>query len=314
MSPQASLVPDAEPPLLLGVDGGGTRSRARLADAGGAVLAEAAGGPANIRFGLEESLAAVFQAGARCLDQAGLPPQDSQRIIACLALAGASEPAYRAAAERHPHPYRDVLVTTDAQAACIGAHGGRDGGIIIVGTGSIGWAELRGHHVRVGGWGLVVSDEGSGAWLGREALRRVLWALDGRIQWTGLLTVLFDRFQSDPHAIVRFSSEARSRDFAELAPVIIDQAAANDPVAVELMRSAGGHVDALARALIAHATRRLALMGGLARTIEPWLAEETRRHLVTPVGDALDGALRLAAAAAGLQAADARRWTLEKHR
>src|SRR5579871_1452528 len=263
MSIHASLTPAAEP-LLLGVDGGATRCRARLADMSGATLAEAVGGPANIRFGLEQSLAAVFQAGAQCLNAAGLSRQDSHRIIACLALAGASEPACCAAAAQHPHPYRDALVITDAQAACVGAHRGGDGGIIIVGTGSIGWAELGGRHVRLGGWGLAVSDEGSGAWLGREALRRVLWAHDGRIQWTPLLTILFGRFQSDPHAIVRFSSDGRPRDFAELAPMVVDRAAADDPVAVELMRCAGSHADALARGLIALGTRRLALMGGLA--------------------------------------------------
>jgi len=313
MSIHASLVPGAEP-LLLGVDGGGTRCRARLADMKGATLAEAVGGPANIRFGLEESLAVVFRAGAQCLDAAGLPPQDSQRIIACLALAGASEPAYCAAAAQHPHPYREALVTTDAHAACEGAHRGSDGGIIILGTGSIGWAELDGGHVRLGGWGLAVSDEGSGAWLGREALRRVLWAHDGRMQWTPLLTLLFGTFQSDPHAIVRFSSDARPSDFAQLAPVVVDRARAHDPVAVELMRCAGGHADALARGLLALGIRRLALMGGLARTIEPWLAEDTRRHLVPPKGDALDGALLIAAAAAGLRPRDLRLWAVERHR
>jgi glucosamine kinase len=313
MSLQPSLAP-VTGPLLLGVDGGGTQCRARLADLSGATLAEVVGGPANIRFGLEESLAAVFAAGARCLERAGLPASDSQRIIACLALAGASEPSHRDAAQAHPHPYRKAVVTTDAHAACVGAHAGQDGGIIIVGTGSIGWAELGGRHVRIGGWGLAVSDEGSGAWLGREALRRVLWAHDGRIQWTALLTVLFGKFRSDPHAIVRWSSEARPRDFAELAPLIVERAVDEDQAAVELMRMAASHVDALAHGLIALGARRLALMGGLAGAIEPWLAEATRRPMVAPNGDALDGALRLAAAAAGLEPTSLRLGVLERHR
>ena len=311
MSIQTSLVPGAEP--LLGVDGGGTQCRARLADMNGVTLAEAVGGPANIRFGLEESLSTVFRVSAHCLEAASLSQQDSHRITACLALAGASEPSHGAAAAQHPHPYREVLVTTDARAACVGAHRGSEGGIVIVGTGSIGWAELGARHIRVGGWGLAVSDEGSGAWLGREALRRLLWAHDGRAPWSRLLTILFDRFRSDPHAIVRFSADARPRDFGALAPVVADCAAANDPVATELMRRAGGHADALARGLIARGATRLALMGGLARKIEPWLAEDTRHHLVAPKGDALDGALLMAAASAGLRLPD-RRPKLEKHR
>ena len=287
-------------PLLLGVDGGATKCRARLSAPSGVTLAEAVGGPANIRFGMETSFAAVFEAGAQCLRRAGFSSRDLGRVVACLALAGASEPAYRAVAERHRHPYRHAVVTTDAHAACVGAHGGRDGAIIIVGTGSIGWAELRGLHVRIGGWGPVVSDEGSGAWLGCEAARRVLWAYDGRIQWSELLTVLFARFKSDPHAIVRWSSRAAPRDLAALAPVVVDFAKKGDCVAVELMQMAAGYIDTLARNLVSAGGGRLALMGGLAEHMEPWLAQDTRCHLVQPVGDALDGALRLAAAAAGL--------------
>jgi glucosamine kinase len=281
-------------PLLLGVDGGGTRCRARLSTSAGRTLAEGVAGPANIRLALEASFAAVFRAGAECLAAAGLNTRDLGRVVACLALAGASEPACRAAAERHPHPYRDALITTDAHAACIGAHAGRNGGVIIVGTGSIGWAELGGRQVRVGGWGPAVSDEGSGAWLGREATRRVLWAHDGRIAWSELLTQLFAELGSDPHAVVRWSCSAPPAEFAALAPAIVQHARQRDAVAVELMREAAQHIDALAARLLAAGAPRLSLVGGLAPHIEPWFAVETRRHLVRPAGDALDGAIRLA--------------------
>jgi glucosamine kinase len=217
--------------LFLGIDGGGTRCRARLAAASGARLGEAAAGPANIRRGMDQAFAAVSEAGTACLHQAGLSRRDLPRITACLALAGASEPAELAAAQRYPHPFGRAIVTSDAHAACVGAHGGRDGGVIVVGTGSIGWAELKGRSYRVGGWGLPVSDEGSGAWIGGEALRRVLWAHDGRVAWTGLLDVLFAEFQADPHAIVRWASAAAPSDFAALAPRVVDPAARIRPTA-----------------------------------------------------------------------------------
>src|ERR1043166_2511328 len=110
--------------LLLGVDGGGTRCRARLATpaghvlgegTGGAanipfgaeegvgaaapaghVLGEGTGGPANIRFGLEESFGAIVAAAEECLQAAGLPASALGRTVAGLALAGASEPAHLA--------------------------------------------------------------------------------------------------------------------------------------------------------------------------------------------------------------------------
>jgi glucosamine kinase len=182
---------------------------------------------------------------------------------------------------------------------CIGAHGGRDGGVLVVGTGTVGWAELAGRSYRVGGWGPAVSDEGGGAWLGCEALRRVLWARDGRIPWTALLTAMFEQYEADPHAIVSWSSSALPRDFGALAPVIVEHASNGDPAAVELMRLAAGHVDALAQRLMSMGAQRLSLVGGLSLHIERWLAPTTRRQLSPPAGDALEGALQLARAAAG---------------
>jgi len=289
--------------LLLGVDGGGTRCRARLTDASGARLGEGIAGPANIRFGLERSFSAALDASREALRQAGLGRRDLARVVACLALAGASEPSDLAAAQAHEHPFARLVVTSDAHAACIGAHGGGDGGVVVVGTGSVGWAEIAGRQYRVGGWGLPVSDEGSGAWLGCEALRRALWAHDGRIPWTDLLTTLFRGFQCDPHAVVRWAAQAAPRDFATLAPQVVEHAARQDATAVELMRLAAAQVDALAARLMAFGVERLTLTGGLAPFIEPWLGTGTKQHLVAAAGDALDGALQLARAAAGALAA-----------
>src|SRR5262249_44312828 len=194
--------------------------------------------------------------------------------------------------------FHKVLITTDAPAARIGAHRGRDGAVIVVGTGTVGWAELNRRSYRVGGWGLPISDEGSGAWLGCEALRRVLWAHDGRVPWTELFRAIFDSHQSDPHAIVRWTAQATSRDFGALAPSIVAYAERSDQAAVELMRLAGGHIDRLADRLLTFGAQHIALVGGLASNIERWLAQETQRHLVPPAGGALEGALQLARTAA----------------
>src|SRR5499426_2094113 len=127
--------------LLLGI-GGGSRCRARLCNIAGTTLSEGVAGAANIRLGVEQSLASVLQATIQCMSGAGLSSRDFERVVACVALAGASEPSQLEAARRHEHPYRMAVFVTDAQAACVGAHGGCDGGIIVIGTGSIGWAEL----------------------------------------------------------------------------------------------------------------------------------------------------------------------------
>jgi glucosamine kinase len=280
--------------LLLGIDGGGTRCRARLCALSGEILGETTTGPANLRLGLEQSFSEVLDAAAQSLDQARFPRTHLARTVACLALAGASEPEYLAAAQARPHPFCKAIVTTDAHAACVGAHGQNDGGVIVVGTGTVGWAVLRGQTYRVGGWGLPVSDEGSGAWLGGEALRRALWALDGRIPCTGLLRALAAEFANDPHAIVRWTQTASPRDFGSLAPSVFDYAARGDTIAVELIGLAARHVDALAARLIEVGARRLALVGGCAPFLQPWLGQQAKAHLVEPAGDALAGALQLA--------------------
>lgn len=284
--------------LLLGIDGGGTHCRARLSTLAGQILGEAVTGPANLRLGLGASFSSVLEAVGECLNRSNLPQATLARTVACLALAGASEPRQLAAAEQQQHPFCKTVVTTDAHAACLGAHGERDGGVIVAGTGTVGWAIVNRQTYRVGGWGLPLSDEGSGAWLGGEALRRVLWAWDGRIAWTPLLRALFSRFDNDPHAIVGWSAAASPREFGSFTRVVVDYAAGGDAMAIELMQLAAVHIDALAARLVAAGATRLALVGGLGPRLKPWLAPDTLSYLVEPEGDALDGALQIARSAA----------------
>jgi glucosamine kinase len=293
----------AKSELFLGVDGGGTRCRARLCDASGVMLAESQAGPANIRLGLKDAFGSVLEVTLNCLEQAHLSSHDLPRITACLALAGATEPADLAAAKLHEQSFGRAILTSDAHAACVGAHDGRDGAVLIIGTGSIGWAVIRGRHHRVGGWGLLLSDEGSGAWLGRETLRRVLMAHDGRIPWTGFLRAVFEQFGSDAHAVVGWVAPALPRDLGSLAPIVVEYASHDDPAAVDLMGLAASHLDAIAARLNALGAARLALLGGLAPAMKEWLSVETRRWLVPAAGDAVDGALQLARLAARSAAA-----------
>ena len=155
-------------PLLLGIDGGGTRCRARLCTLSGETIGRGIASPVNIRFSLQESFTAILDAMEQSLGMAGLTPRDAGRIVACLALAGATEPGAVAAARQYQHPFRELMITSDVHAARVGAHRGSDGGVVVVGTGTIGFAQRAGRHVRIGGWGFPLSDEGSGAWFGGE--------------------------------------------------------------------------------------------------------------------------------------------------
>jgi glucosamine kinase len=268
-----------------------------LYDASGSHLGEAGSGPANLNYGVNEAFASVFDAIFRSLAQAHLTPNDFPRIAACLALAGATEPAEEAAAKLRRQGFGCAILTSDAHAACVGAHDGGDGGIIVLGTGSIGWAVLKGRQHRVGGWGLPLSDEGSGAWMGREVLRRVLMACDGRLAWTPLLRTVFELHDTAPYRIVQSAARASPRDFGKLAPLVVEHASRDDDVALAILRAAARHVDGIANRLIELGVRRLALAGGVAPHLERLLAPSTRQRLVKPVGDPLYGAFLLARAA-----------------
>ena len=113
-------------PLLLGVDGGGTKCRARLSAASGKTLAEAVAGPANIRFGLQTSFAAVFQAGAECLQRAGLSGRDLPRVVACFALCHCVQSGCRSrgAIELHRGGSSIGPAGNKELAACFGGTGG----------------------------------------------------------------------------------------------------------------------------------------------------------------------------------------------
>ena len=281
-------------PLFLGIDGGATHCRARIVDAGGRTLGEGRGGTANPRYGLTAAFDEIVTASRQALAAAGLPDAACASLHAGLGLAGTGQRRDREEVLAHPHPFATLTLATDAHVACLGAHAGGDGAILILGTGSCGWAIVADQPHRIGGLGFPISDHGSGAWLGLSTIRRALLADDGVEPATPLSKAVMARFDDDTDAAVSWQSGAQPKDYAALAPLVVEHAKASDPLAVELMRSAAADAARLAEALLATGTSRLVLMGGLAPHIEPWLAAPLREKIVEPAGDALDGAILLA--------------------
>jgi glucosamine kinase len=193
-----------------------------------------------------------------------------------------------------PHPFRSVAYVHDATIACIGAHGARDGGIVIVGTGSVGFAVVGGREFRVGGYGFPISDEGSGADVGLHAIRLALRAYDDRAVDSNLTRDVMTRFNNDPFEAVAWMDPATATDYATFAPLVLRHADAGDPVARRIVRDAAEQIDELVRRLAECGAPRIALLGGLASPMQPWLAPDVQRRLVPVEGDAVDGALHLA--------------------
>jgi len=281
-------------PYFIGVDGGGTRCRARLCDAAGCALGEGLGGPANVHRDPVPALRSVLAACRAAVAQAGLDENVIGRVHAGLGLAGAGQPS---AVERFlalPHPFASVSIETDAYAAWLGAFGGADGGVLIVGTGSCGLAVIGGAKTYVGGSGAEISDEGSGAAIGREALRRALWACDGRAPMTGLATQLLADFNANRETLVEWARRAGPSDFARFAPEVFDHARKADPLAAALVIDAAAEIARIGRRLLEIGARFIALIGGLAEPMRPWLPAELQLRLALPAADAMDGAILIA--------------------
>lgn len=273
--------------LFLGIDGGGTGCRAAVADATGRVLGRAEAGPANIASDPAGAAANILTAAQEALAQAG----GGQIAAAGLGLAGANA----AGAVDHLRrllPFPRMVVETDATAAVKGALGHADGIVAALGTGSVFARQKAARIHQIGGWGLVLGDEGSGAWIGRAALARALRAQDGFVPMTPFLATLL-RDHGGADGVVTFSLSARPADFAALAPRVL---ASDDPAAQAVVDMAMTEVARAVDLLQDGEALGVVFLGGLGPTAAARLAG--RWPLRAAQGSALDGALLLAQGAA----------------
>ncbi len=283
-----------EPNFYLGVDGGGTGCRARVEDESGRVLGQGLSGPATTRLGIEAAWASVSRAWGAALEEAGLGPTELVRTYVGVGLAGIGRKGALEAFAAIEHPFADVTFVSDGAGACLGAHSGRDGAIVIAGTGSIGLGFVEARDLRVGGYGFPISDEGSGADLGLKAIQLALRAHDGRHDRTALLAEVMHRFHNDPVEAVAWMDRATATDYAGLAPMVLRHADQGDPAGRRIVQDAAEQIDTLVRVLFEQGAPRVTFLGGLSSALEPWLAPDVRRRLKPADGDAVAGAIIVA--------------------
>lgn len=275
--------------FLLGIDGGGTGCRAAVADLSGRILGMGAAGPANIASDPEGARANILSASKAALAAASMP-DDLSRLRAGLGLAGANA-AGAADWLAARLPFGRIKLDTDAVTATRGALGAEDGIVAAIGTGSVFTLQLRGRIQSLGGWGLVLGDEGSGAWLGRLALARALRAADGLEPQTPFLAQLLARM-GGAAGIVRFASAASAADFAALAPELMEN---DDPAAQGICAAGEAEIGRVLQHLRKKAELPVTFIGGLGPSYSHRFADLPQRKAK---GTPLDGALMLALEAA----------------
>jgi N-acetylglucosamine kinase-like BadF-type ATPase len=272
---------------VLGIDAGGTKTVCLLADENGTIVAEARGAGANLHAAGELAVEKVFHEvmeraigdltvvpAAICLGIAGVDREDEAQVV-------------RAIMRRIGYKSR-ILVVNDALIALVA--GARDDPaiVLIAGTGSIVYGRnASGEAARAGGWGHMIGDEGSGFWIGREAVTAVMRAADGRGPATTLTEEILAHFSvNDVSRLPRivYDREQPRMSVAAVGSIVQRVSDQGDAVATRILERAADELALGARSVTTRLEMRgdaftFFLGGGVFRGV-PWLAEELPRRLV----------------------------------
>lgn len=290
MSPDG-LKSDAERELLcLGVDGGGTNTRAAIVDRDGRLRGEGRAEAANfLRVGLSVAVSNIACAVEEACRAAGI--DQNQIVSACIGLAGVGNPKHRrqmvdaVASVLH---VKNIAIETDARVALAGATDLQPGVVIIAGTGSIAYGvNQRREYARAGGWGPAMGDEGSGYYIGRRALEAVVSAYDHRSQPTSMTDAVCRHFRvTTPPELppVIYQSPTRvMREVAQLAKIVVRAAREGDSAAQSILTEAAVE---LARAVVA-VIERLGLTDQTFRVAYVGGVFEAGELIIKPMGEAI---------------------------
>jgi N-acetylglucosamine kinase-like BadF-type ATPase len=241
--------------LALGVDGGGTKTRAVVLNGGQMVLGEGVAGPSNpLRVGVREATAAIQQAVDRACAEARVRRVDI--VAAEIGLAGVRRADLRTAMRSALSDLgiKLIKIVTDSDIALYGATEGKPGLVIIAGTGSICCGRnASGAHICAGGWGPLAGDEGSGSWIARRGLQASAKATDGRGRETALVDLACEYFNiAAPQDLstALYAPNMTNNRIAGFGKVVIEAAQSADEVAIEIVAEAGTELGIAACAVI----------------------------------------------------------------
>lgn len=232
---------------VMGIDGGGSNLRVVVATPDLQVVGESHAGTVNPSvIGREAAVALIRQHMQVAIGNAHLQPIDIQAV--CIGLAGASadhSADWLGQVVSPIIPDAKIRPSADQEIALVGAHGKREGILILAGTGSVAYGvNPAGQAAVVGGWGYVLGDEGSGYWLGLSALKAVSQASERRAAKTTLTEIVLHELNLEkPRDLIRWLyAEPRNAEIAQLAPLVIEQADVGDAAANQLVTEAIKHL------------------------------------------------------------------------
>lgn len=278
---------------LIGVDGGGSGTRALLQRRAGEVIGRGGAGPSALGQGVAQAWRNVEAAVRAAFSDAGLAVPPWGRCALAAGLSGVSHPPLRDQFLAANIGFAELAAETDSFTMLLGAHGGGPGAILIAGTGSIAEAlHADGSRATVGGWGFPVADDGSGAWLGLHAVRHAQAAMDGRANVSPLARQVWMRCGEDRESLQSWCDGSGQFEFAQFARLVFDLEGA-DPVAAALLQRATIALEDLALAIDPRGRLPLAAAGSIGERLAPRMRPALRARLVPAQEAAAGGALML---------------------
>src|SRR5262245_21764719 len=272
---------------VLGIDAGGTKTVCLLADDRGTILSQGRGPGANLHAAGELAVEKVLH---EVMEQA-LGERDITPAAICLGIAGVDREdearTVRAIMRRIGHKSR-IVVVNDALIALVAGAGDAPGIVIVSGTGSIVYGRnARYEAARAGGGGHIVGDEGSGDWIGREALAAIMRAADARGPETRLTEDVLAFFQiEDLSQLPRivYDREVPRASVAAMGPIVERARELGDAVAARILERAADELVLAARSVATQLEMRgdpfLFILAGGVFPVVPWLAYEVTRRLI----------------------------------
>lgn len=228
---------------LIGIDGGGTKTDCAIADLSGKIIYQSAGKPSNfLIIDVEEAVENIFALIEENLFALEGDFANVKQIVIGVAGAGRDEDAallekgFKDYAEQEGIHFKGVKVLSDAHIALEGAFPDSAGCILIAGTGSILFGkDDKGVIHRVGGFGRLIGDEGSGYSIGRKALNAVSKASDGRGEETMISELLNAKMNSGFSSSIINKVYKEKLDVASVAKIVIEAAEEGDPIAEDIL-------------------------------------------------------------------------------
>jgi glucosamine kinase len=271
--------------VYLGIDGGGSKCKAILVNIlTGEVIGTGLAGPANPFNDYDQTINSIVDAASKALIDANYCETNINRLVVGIGLAGVNLPTIMTKMQRWSHPFKAMSVTTDLQIACLGAHDGLDGAIMISGTGSCGFSYINGHVKMIGAHGFPHGDKGSGAWLGLQVVKQVLLSLDGLEKPSLMNQLLLEQLDcSNGLDIVAAVAKQTSSFFAKLAFIVFKAAEKNDALAITIAQDGAKYMSNVARCLLQDKPSRMSLIGGLTPKLTSWLDADVRENLSQPI-------------------------------